>query len=213
MDKDLLFKALYPHTQNIAISKLLGVSISSVENKAFKMGLKKSLQFLKDTTKINWIEGKQEKSKNCHFKTGHIPHNKSKKMPKELIDKVKHTWFKEGQLPHNSYKQESGIVKVRTQKGGHKYKWIKVSHGKWELLHRQVWEQANGKIQKGYIVIFKDGNSMNCELNNLKCITLVENMQRNNINNLPEEIKTNIILTRTLNRKIKKLSPPTTNNN
>jgi hypothetical protein len=209
MNQELLLKALYPHTQNSAIARLFGVEVFTIENKAFKRGLKKSAQFRKDTTAINWFEGKHENSKKCHFKPGQIPLNKGKKqtefMSLEAIEKTKNTRFKSGQLPHNHYEQESGVINVRTDNSGRQYKWIKVAHGKWEMLHRHVWEQANGKVEKGYIIIFKDGNSLNCDLQNLECITLAENMQRNTINNFPEELKTNIILNRTLNRKIKKL--------
>ena len=144
-----------------------------------------------------------------HFKKGFTPVNKGKKMSNELKDKVKHTFFKKGNMPHNSYSQESGVITIRTDKRGNDYQFIKLAHGVWEPLHRHVWQQANGAIPKDYIIIFKDFNTMNCQLQNLDCITKSDNMKRNTIHNLPEEIKANIDLTRLLNRKIKKL----TNNN
>lgn len=36
-----------------------------------------------------------------------------------------------------------------------------------KLKHVYLWEQANGKLPDGYVLIFKDGNKQNCELDNL----------------------------------------------
>lgn len=209
MDKELLLKALYPHTQNSAIARLFGITAHAVYDRAYRLRLKKADTFLRDTTALKWREGKHEGSKKTHFKKGFTPVNKGKKMSNELKDKVKHTFFKKGNMPHNSYSQESGVITIRTDKRGNDYQFIKLAHGVWEPLHRHVWQQANGAIPKDYIIIFKDFNTMNCQLQNLDCITKSDNMKRNTIQNFPEEVKTNIILTRTLNKKIKKL----TNNN
>lgn len=51
--------------------------------------------------------------------------------------------------------------------------------GKFRHYHRYLWEQANGKVPKGYNVVFKDGNTMNCVLENLECITDREIQLRN----------------------------------
>lgn len=37
----------------------------------------------------------------------------------------------------------------------------------WEYKHRLIWEEANGKIPRGYNLIFADGNSSNIRLDNL----------------------------------------------
>lgn len=37
----------------------------------------------------------------------------------------------------------------------------------WRYKHHWVWEQQNGKIPKGHIIIFADGNPQNCDINNL----------------------------------------------
>lgn len=52
---------------------------------------------------------------------------------------------------------------------------LKTSTGqtKWkngELLHRYVWESANGKIPDDKYLIFLDGNKNNCDLSNLALI-------------------------------------------
>lgn len=39
------------------------------------------------------------------------------------------------------------------------------------LLHRVVWEEAHGPIPPGMIIIFRDRDSLNCDLDNLRCVT------------------------------------------
>lgn len=55
---------------------------------------------------------------------------------------------------------------------------IKVN-GKFKHYHRFLWEQAHGNVPKGYNVVFKDGDTMNCILENLECITDREIQLRN----------------------------------
>lgn len=54
------------------------------------------------------------------------------------------------------------VVKVSDKHKSHKSNWI--------LKHHLVWEKANGKIPKDHIIIFLDGNTLNCELSNLRCV-------------------------------------------
>ena len=41
---------------------------------------------------------------------------------------------------------------------------------KWRLKHRVVWEAVNGKIPKGFIVIFRDNDRTNTDIDNLMLI-------------------------------------------
>lgn len=47
---------------------------------------------------------------------------------------------------------------------------IKKPNGKWQRLHRYIWEQHNGKIPNGYKVIFLDDDNTNCDIENLALI-------------------------------------------
>jgi len=51
---------------------------------------------------------------------------------------------------------------------------IKVNNKEWKRKHHFIWEQANGKIPKGYNVIFLDNNNLNFELDNLALVTTNE---------------------------------------
>lgn len=48
-------------------------------------------------------------------------------------------------------------------------KW-KTYEQNWIFKHHYIWEQANGKIPDGHIVIFLDGNRENFDIDNLYCI-------------------------------------------
>jgi hypothetical protein len=103
------------------------------------------------------------------------------------------TQFKKGRKPHN-YKPEGSI---RVDKDG--FTLIKVN-GKYVLYHRYLWIQENGKVPEGYVVAFKDGDKSNITLDNLELITKQENMLRNTVHRLPEEIKEVINLKKTITR-------------
>jgi len=87
--------------------------------------------------------------------------------------------FKKGHLPANTL--FDGAISIRKDtKTGRKYKYIRIALGKWELLQRKVWKDANGDIPKGYVVVLKDGDTINCELENLELISMADNARRNN---------------------------------
>lgn len=147
----------------------------------------------------------EQRKLDSQLKKGSIPPNKGKKMDAATREKVKHTWFQKGHLPANTL--SDGDITIRHEhsdrNGGKPYKYIRISKGEWVQLHRHLWEEANGPIPEGMNIVFKDGDTLNCELNNLEMIDNAENMRRNSIHNYPEELKTNIRLTKKLERKIR----------
>jgi hypothetical protein len=82
---------------------------------------------------------------------------------------------------------------------------IKVAEGmhQWRLLHREIWKQNHGAYpDKGMALAFRDGNKLNCSIENLELITRRQLMDRNTVHNLPEEIKEVIRLNGVIRRKI-----------
>jgi hypothetical protein len=201
----------YANTSTEVLAAQFGVSVPKLHSQAGRLGLKKSKEYISNVTKQKWAEGKHEKSRICQFKKGQQPPNKGKRIHEwlspEAIEKQKQTRFKQGALPHNTYSDEQGVISIRKDKRGRPYKYIKLAHSKWEHLHTYLWKQAHGPIPKGHIVTFKDQDSLNCTLENLEMITRSENMVRNSIHTLPEDIKSNVILLRSINRKLKKFTP------
>lgn len=133
-----------------------------------------------------------------YFQKGRVPHNKGKKMTEEVYEKAKHTMFKKGQLPQNYRPVGSERINVDG------YKEIKVEDPrKWKLKHVFVWEQHNGKVPKGHVVIFLDGNTLNTDISNLALISRNEllTLNRNNLHGKSQEItKTGINLARLINK-------------
>ena len=122
------------------------------------------------------------------FKNGQTPSNKGKKqsqyMTPEAIARTAKTRFKKGQTPHNCYNEVGKIVtRAATPPlgaGGNKpYKYICIALAKWELYHRYLWQKAHGAIPQGHCIWFIDGDSLNCTIENLECITRKENRFRN----------------------------------
>ena len=91
------------------------------------------------------------------FKKGTVPPNKGKKMSAEQYAKSSSTMFKKGGIPQN-------------------YRPVGSERVKWELKHRFIWEESNGKIPAGMNLIFKDNNPLNVKLDNLMLVTRAENM-------------------------------------
>ena len=142
-------------------------------------------------------------------KKGHIPFNKGKKqvdyMTADAIERTKKTRFKKGNEPHNTNKKGNGAIVTRLASSGRNYKYIRIKKGVWELYHRVVWEKANGKIPDNHLVVFKDGNTENTNIENLNLITMTENMYRNSIHSYPREIIPSLVLNKQLENKLNTL--------
>lgn len=147
-----------------------------------------------------------------HFQKGQTPANKGKKMPKELYDKVKATMFKKGDTPHNT--RLVGTIEKRADT----YWWKKISEDKvparrnWKQIHRIMWEEEYGPIPEGHVIIFKDGNTDNLDIDNLMMVTMQERllMARHGlfVKDYPELTESGAILAKLMNiinqKKVKK---------
>ena len=178
-----IIRERYPFEPTKKIADDLGLSESSVYNRAFAMGIKKDPVYLRSTQyPPGYLGGKA-----TQFQKGHAPANKGQKMSTEVYQKVAHTMFKKGSKPTNT--QPIGTIHQRRDTGGKMYQYIKLADCKWQLLNRYTWEQHNGPIPKGMVVVYKDGNYLNNDINNLLMITKKENMARNTIQRLPKELQ------------------------
>ena len=186
---------LYPNHSSKYIAELLGVSITKVYNTAWAANVKKSAEYMLTPESGRIIEP----SVANQFKPGHTPHNKGKQISAEIYEKVAPTMFKRGNKPHNT--KPVGTINVRADTQGRLYQYIKIKDCQWELLQRHVWTQANGEIPPGSVVIFLDGNYLNCDISNLQVISRRENMARNTIQRYPAELQEVMKLTSKLKRK------------
>jgi hypothetical protein len=145
-------------------AEVLNVPVFSVKNDCHKYGIKFNNR--------------------GYFRRGMKPWNKGKKH-----DVGHQTRFTKGQLPHNT--KHDGCIRVQPDKSGRSYKYIRVAKGKWIPLHRFIWTQVYGDPGTN-VIRFKDGNSMNCDIENLTLMSRGENAKLNTLIRRPRT-KTKLI--------------------
>lgn len=97
------------------------------------------------------------------FRRGRTPANKGKK---RLWQGGVETQFKPGHMP-NTYKP---VGAERISSDG--YAMVKVADpNKWRAKHVVMWEQVNGPVPLGHVVIFANGNRLDINLDNLILIS------------------------------------------
>jgi hypothetical protein len=191
-----ILRARYPDTKTEQIAKDLGLTLSQVYRKASKLGLAKSDAFMQSDLSGRVLRGKQDPRMIAHrFQKGCKPWNTGLK---GVHTGGVETQFKPGQAPINH--KPVGSTRI-CSKGG--YVLIKVAEGKfqWRLLHREVWKERHGEYPpKGHVLTFKDGNKLNCSIENLELVTQAEMARRNSFHRYTPEMQA---LIRTAN-KLKK---------
>jgi hypothetical protein len=146
------------------IAKIIGTTESKVCNYINRTGLRLT-------------EKEYERRKSIgKFKLGQIAWNAGLSLP----NKPNSGQFQKGSKPPNT--KPDGHVTLRHHKRtGEKYLFIKISDRNWKLLHRHNWEIVNGTVQKKYVLRFKDGDTLNCNIENLELISMKENLKRNSL--------------------------------
>lgn len=103
-----------------------------------------------------------------YFSKGHVPWNKNMKGWKP--PGAEKTWFTKGHLPVN---RTLPVGSEATEKGGYLY--VKVAMPNvWKSKHQLIWEQHNGPMPKGHVIVFRDRNIRNFDPENLMLISRAE---------------------------------------
>lgn len=174
-----LLRELFPDNTSKKVAKRLKRSLCSVNGKALALDIEKSDHHKNVTLKKLAGEYAQRPASKAHrFKKGHVPANKGKKG--ECAPGCEVSWFKKGHLPKNTL--YDGAIRIRIDhedRNGRKQKWIRTSLGKWKELQRFNWEKKYGKIPEGMILRCKNGNTLDCNVNNWRLITKNENCRLN----------------------------------
>lgn len=80
--------------------------------------------------------------------------------------------IKKGQVSYNHKPVGTVSIRHNWKKGGKTETWIKVSEpNKWMLYNRYIWEKHNGPIPEGYVVAFRNGDTLDCRIDNLRLVT------------------------------------------
>lgn len=174
-----IIKERYSTTLTRELAEQLGRSTYSVNYWAYKLGLKKTAEYLKSRSHDKFIQ----QSMPHRFVKGQVPWNKglSYHVPNNR------TRFRKGNKPHQT--KYDGCISIRHDKDL-AYKYIRISESKWVPLHQKIWTDANGPIPSGHMVVFKDRTLPDREkLENLELISTMENMKRNTKHNYPKELQ------------------------
>ncbi|SFD66860.1 HNH endonuclease [Thiohalospira halophila DSM 15071] len=179
-------EVMYHDTPNTVIAGLLGRPARAIGQKARKMGLTKD---------PDMNAGR--------FPAGHKPWNKGQRWI--AGGRSAETRFQPGQTPHTWHPVGT---EVRDPDGYWKRKISdrrdRPARFNWRYIHRIVWEEHNGPIPEGHIVIFRDGDRDNLDPANLECISKTDNVRRNGIwTRYPHALAHAIILRGQLKRRIR----------
>lgn len=193
---------MYPDHYTRDIADRLQRTPSSIYQAASSLRLKKSDKW-RENDRAYRAELLARTGEEFRFKKGQIPPNKGKKMSDEVYEKVYPSCFKKGHEPANTLYH--GAITIRHEKSGRPYKYIRISNGVWKPYHQFIWEQERGKVPPRHCLWFKDGDSLNCVVENLEVITRGENAIRNKfkVHLMPKEIEDVIRMKIKLNKKIK----------
>ena len=102
-----------------------------------------------------------------YFEKGHVPANKGKKQ--KVTGRMAENWFKKGHIPIQH--KEIGSERHQRDKRGVEYIHVKVAEpNKWKMKQVIEWEKYNGSIPKNHIVIFLNGDTTDCNIENLALI-------------------------------------------
>jgi len=107
--------------------------------------------------------------------------------------------FKKGNVPPN--RKPLGSERICSKDG---YVYVKVAERdpytdfptRYKLKHVHTWEQKNGPVPDGYVVIFKDGNKLNCDdPDNLVLVSRAELLMLNRFGykDAPDAVKSSIL--------------------
>lgn len=147
---------------NPEIAAALGIKLHSVNNRMHRLGIYRS------------PEARARMERDSQFKKGHVPANKGIKGIHNSPD----TEFKKGHKPVNT--KYDGCISVRKDKRtGRPYRWIRLAENKWDLLHRVLWKRHIGPLNRTDVISFKNGDSLDCRLENLQKISMRQNMDNN----------------------------------
>lgn len=205
-DELSLLRRRYPDSRAADIAAELGRPLSSVYGKASAMGLEKSPGFYNGPLSGRTQPG-GDRGASGRFKQGRTPSNKGVK-GWQAGGRSAETRFKKGNLSGKAVDLLQPLGAERINKDGIRQRKISMDaplHLRWKSVHSILWEEHHGPIPPGHIVVFRNGDRSDIRIENLELITRAENLRRNSIHNLPEELADVCRVKGRLTRRINKL--------
>lgn len=194
-NEDTCIRDLYPTIETNVLANMLGVSLPVLWQRANKLGVKKTTEF-KSTTYGAVLKNA---GVNTRFKAGQKSWNKGMK---GLQIGGTETQFKPGHKSLNA--RPVGSTRICSKDN---YTLIKMreGHHPWQQLHRVIYLRMHGKLAKGHVVSFVDGNKHNISITNLSSLTKGQIAINNGIAKYPQHVQDQIRMRAALNRRINQL--------
>lgn len=196
----------YPHEQTRLIAQQLGRTESTTYQKALKLGLHKSAEYLASPAACR-LDGKIGSAHRFH--KGQASWNKGTHWT--AGGRSAETRFKPGQLSGRARQLLKPLGTMRVNADGYLDQKItnEGSGGRrWKAVHRLVWEREHGPVPAGHVVVFKPGRRTTkfeeITLDAVELVTREELMQRNTVHRYPKPIAQLIQLKGAVQRQINK---------
>lgn len=193
---------LYSDTPMPELIEILGRPDHAIYGKATSMSLKRSEAYLASEHACR-LRRENNPGVEFRFQKGQKPWNKG--ISFDCGGRSTETRFAPGTMPHNNMPvgtervTDDGIRQRKIRDDG-------PAHRRWKSVHSLIWEEANGEIPPGHIVVFRDRNTEHLALENLELVSRSENMRRNTFHRYPPELKDTIRQLNKLKRAISEAS-------
>jgi len=125
------------------------LSQSSIEHKCFRLGCKNG---------VDMRYANMEKLEKYRYQKGHLPDHTQ---PVGTISVCTQRYKKNGKPYEFKFKK----IKLKDEP---------FARDNWERLHIHVWKQHHGEIPEGKTIVFKDQDTMNCNIENLELLDVRE---------------------------------------
>lgn len=175
----------FPHEPTAAIAKALNRSSSSVSQKAYSLGLRKTKAFL-GSDLSGRLSARDDRGKRTRFTKGQAAHNKGLRRPGWGPGRMKETQFKPGNRTGKAQELYVPIGTERLSRDGIRRRKVNDDmplQRRWKSVHAITWEAHHGPIPNGHIVVFRNGDRTDMRIENLELVTRGENMRRNTYHN------------------------------
>lgn len=207
-----VIRKMHPNHSAETVAKKIGRTAIVVYRYAKLLGVNKSPEY-KAKLKAEACAKITASGMGTRFPKGHVPMNKGLRRPGWSVGRgrMQETQFKKGQRSGAAQAKYKPVGTVVMRDG---YMMMKVKDepesiaGKgalstnWMFVHKMVWESANGTIPPGYRIWWKDGDHLNCSLDNLEIVSGRDHIMRTSIHTLPPELARTYQLIGALNRKL-----------
>lgn len=186
--EEQLLTELYGETPMPELIKAFGRAESAIYGKAAGLGLKRSDAYMASEHACR-LRRENNPGVGSRFKKGNKSWNKGVSFT--AGGRSGETRFTPGTMPHNNVPvgtervTDDGIRQRKVRDDG-------PAHRRWKSVHSLLWEEVNGEIPAGHLVVFRDRNTQHIEIDNLELVTRAENMRRNTIHRYPPELKSTI---------------------